>query len=62
MPGKTKNEFTLRAGKKTLDAFKGSPIESKVKKNVAKSYKKEGIGKPKGYAKTGSSMSSKKVK
>jgi len=61
MPTKAKKEFAIRAGKKALDAAKGSPIESTVKKNVKKMYKESGIGKPKGYAKTGPSMSAKKM-
>jgi len=60
--GDAKKELTIRAGQKALDYFKGSPIEGQVKKNVKKSYKDAGIGKPKGSAKTGSSMSAKKGK
>ena len=60
--GSAKKEFTIRAGKKVLDATKGTPMENQAKKNVKKSYKKAGIGKPKGYAKTGPSMSAKKKK
>jgi len=62
MATKAKKEFIIRAGKKALDAAKGSPVESRVKKNVKKMYKKSGIGKPKGSAKTGPSMSAKKAK
>lgn len=48
-----KKEFTIRAGKKVLDAAKGTPMESQVRKSVKKAYKEAGIGKPKGSAKTG---------
>lgn len=57
-----KKEFTIRAGKKVLDAAKGTPMESQVRKSVKKAYKEAGIGKPKGSTKTGSSMSAKKAK
>lgn len=56
-----KKEFTIRAGKKVLDAAKGTPMESQVRKSVKKAYKEAGIGKPKGSAKTGSSTSAKKI-
>jgi len=62
MATKAKKEFIIRAGKKVLNAAKGTPMESQVRNSVKKAYKEAGIGKPKGSAKTGSSMSAKKAK
>ena len=61
MVTKAKKEFIIRAGKKVLNAAKGTPMESQVRKSVKKAYKDAGIGKPKGSAKTGASTSAKKA-